>query len=109
MKIATFCLAKTACVVTAFVVTAFVAGSALAQTEIVNPAAAAKVGGIPQLLVDPSWPKPLPNKWILGQATRIRVDRFDHIWVVQRPGSLPKRDLAAQQNPPQPKCCVAAH
>jgi DNA-binding beta-propeller fold protein YncE len=108
MKIATFCLAKTTFVVTAFVVTAFVAGSALAQTEIVNPAAAAKVGGIPQFLVDPFWPKPLPNNWILGQVAGIRVDRFDHIWVVQRPGSLTKRDLAAQQNPPQAKCCVAA-
>jgi hypothetical protein len=32
----------------------------------------------------------------------IRVDRFDHIWVAT-PGSLDKRDLAAQQNPPQAK------
>ena len=104
MKNATLCLA----------VTAFAAGSvlavssALAQTEIVNQAAVAKVGGIPQFLVDPFWPKPLPNNWLLGQVAGIRVDRFDHIWVVQRPGSLDKRDLAAQQNPPQAKCCAAA-
>jgi DNA-binding beta-propeller fold protein YncE len=87
---------------------AVVSASAVAQTTIVNPAAVAKVGGIPQFLVDPSWPKPLPNNWILGQVSGIRVDRFDHIWVVQRPGSLDKRELAAQQNPPQAKCCVAA-
>jgi DNA-binding beta-propeller fold protein YncE len=104
MKNATLCLA----------VTAFAAGSllavssALAQTEIVNQAAVAKAGGIPQFLVDPFWPKPLPNNWLLGQVAGIRVDRFDHIWVVQRPGSLDKRDLAAQQNPPQAKCCAAA-
>jgi DNA-binding beta-propeller fold protein YncE len=98
MKIATLCLA----------VIAFAASPALAQTEIVNQAAAAKAGGVPQFLVDAFWPKPLPNNWLLGQVAGIRVDRFDHIWVVQRPGSLDKRDLAAQQNPPQAKCCAAA-
>ena len=98
MKITTLCLA----------VTALAASPALAQTEIINQAAAAKVGGVPQFLVDPFWPKPLPNNWILGQVAGIRVDRFDHIWVVQRPGSLTKRDRAAEQNPPQAKCCVAA-
>ena len=97
MKVAILCLA----------ITAF-ATPALAQTEIVNQAAAAKVGGVPQFLVDPFWPKPLPNNWILGQVAGIRIDRFDHIWVVQRPGSLTKRDRAAEQNPPQAKCCVAA-
>jgi len=98
MKLAMLCLT----------VSAFAASSALAQTEIVNQAAAAKVGGVPQFLVDPFWPKPLPNNWILGQVAGIRVDRFNHIWVVQRPGSLTKRDRAAEQSPPQAKCCVAA-
>jgi len=98
MKLAMLCLT----------VGALAASPALAQTEIVNQAAAAKVGGVPQFLVDPFWPKPLPNNWILGQVAGIRVDRFDHIWVVQRPGSLTKRDRAAEQNPPQAKCCVAA-
>jgi DNA-binding beta-propeller fold protein YncE len=98
MKIANLCLA----------ITALASSSALAQTEIVNQAAVAKMGGIPQFLVDPFWPKPLPNNWLLGQVAGIRVDRFDHIWVVQRPGSLDKRELAAQQNPPQAKCCAAA-
>ena len=90
MKIANLCLA----------ITAFVSSSALAQTEIVNQAAVAKIGGIPQFMVDPFWPKPLPNNWLLGQVAGIRVDRFDHIWVVQRPSSLNKRELAAQENPP---------
>jgi len=98
MKITTLCLT----------ITALATSPALAQTEIVNQAAAAKLGGVPQFLVDPFWPKPLPNNWAMGQVAGIRVDRFDHIWVVQRPGSLTKRDLAAAQNPPQAKCCVAA-
>jgi DNA-binding beta-propeller fold protein YncE len=87
---------------------AFATTPAFAQTTIVNQAAVAKIGGIPQFMVDATWPKPLPNNWILGQVSGIRVDRFDHIWVVQRPNSLDKRELAAAQNPPQSKCCVAA-
>src|SRR3974377_1656722 len=102
MSISTSWAAKTVIALTAFVST-----SALAQTAIVNQAAAAKAGGIPQFMVDPFWPKPLPNNWLLGQVSGIRVDRFDHIWVVQRPGSLDKRERAAEQNPPQAKCCVA--
>ncbi|HLH95141.1 MAG TPA: hypothetical protein VKW08_08485 [Xanthobacteraceae bacterium] len=86
----------------------FISSSALAQTEIVNQAEVAKIGGIPQFMVDAFWPKPLPNNWLLGQVSGIRVDRFDHIWVVQRPGSLDKRERAAEQNPPQAKCCAAA-
>ena len=62
----------------------------------------------PQFQVDAFWPKPLPNNWILGQVSGIAVDRFDHIWVVHRPGSLTERERAAEQNPPVAKCCVAA-
>src|ERR1700694_1046893 len=63
---------------------------------------------VPQFQVDPSWPKPLPNRWILGQVSGIATDRFDRIWVVHRPGSLNERERAAEQNPPVAKCCVAA-
>jgi DNA-binding beta-propeller fold protein YncE len=63
---------------------------------------------LPEFQVDAFWPKPLPNNWILGQVSGIAVDRFDHIWVVHRPGSLTARERAAEQNPPVAKCCVAA-
>jgi DNA-binding beta-propeller fold protein YncE len=63
---------------------------------------------IPRFRVDAAWPKTLPNNWILGQVSGIAVDRFDHIWVVHRPDTLSKRERAAEQNPPEAKCCVAA-
>jgi DNA-binding beta-propeller fold protein YncE len=63
---------------------------------------------IPQFQVDALWPKPLPNHWILGQIGGITVDRQDRIWVVQRPRSLTPRERAAEHNPPEAKCCVAA-
>ena len=38
----------------------------------------------PMLQVDVLWPKPLPNGWILGSVTGVRVDARDHIWLVHR-------------------------
>ena len=63
---------------------------------------------IPQFQVDPFWPKPLPHNWLVGQVAGIAVDRFDRIWIVQRPSSLTERERAAEQKPPAAKCCVAA-
>ena len=62
----------------------------------------------PQLQVDPFWPKPLPNNWLLGQVAGVAVDSRDHVWIVQRPRSLSERELGAAQNPPLGLCCVAA-
>ena len=42
----------------------------------------------PRFEVDPFWPKPLPNNWILGQVAGVAVDAQDHVWIIQRPGSL---------------------
>jgi DNA-binding beta-propeller fold protein YncE len=62
----------------------------------------------PQFQVDPFWPKPLPNSWILGQVSGIATDKYDRIWVIHRPNSLTPRERAAEQKPPEAKCCVAA-
>jgi hypothetical protein len=35
----------------------------------------------PAYEVDPLWPKPLPNHWLLGSVTGVAVDAQDHIWV----------------------------
>jgi len=79
----------------------------LALAALAAPPARAD-GGVPQFQVDPFWPKPLPNNWILGQVSGIAVDRFDRIWVVHRPRTLNERERAAEQTPPAAKCCVAA-
>ena len=62
----------------------------------------------PAYKVNASWPKELPNNWIVGQVGGMAVDRQDHIWVLQRPGSNTKDDLAAAQTPPVSQCCVSA-
>jgi DNA-binding beta-propeller fold protein YncE len=38
----------------------------------------------PTFAVDPLWPKPLPNHWLLGSVTGVAVDAQDHVWVVHR-------------------------
>jgi DNA-binding beta-propeller fold protein YncE len=43
---------------------------------------------VPTYAVDPFWPKPLPNRWLLGAVAGISVDARDHVWVVHRPGTL---------------------
>src|SRR5438105_1206063 len=63
---------------------------------------------VPVFQVDASWPKPLPNQWILGQVSGIATDKYDRIWMVHRPGSLTPREKAAEATPPEAKCCVAA-
>src|ERR1700733_6093763 len=62
----------------------------------------------PALRIDPYWPKPLPNNWIIGQVGGIAVDAQDNIWVFQRPRSLTEDEKGATLDPPQSKCCVPA-
>src|SRR5579871_5470747 len=68
----------------------------------------ASAGDVPTFTVDASWPKPLPNNWILGQVGGITVDSQGHIWVIQRPRSLTDDEKGATLNPPRSKCCVPA-
>ena len=50
---------------------------------------------VPQFQVDPSWPKPLPNNWLLGQVAHIAIDSSDHVSVLQRP---PRSDIGLARN-----------
>src|ERR1700754_859695 len=51
--------------------------------------------GLPDYKVDASWPKQLPNNWIMGQVGGIAVDRYDNVWVLQRPRSNTVDELGA--------------
>ncbi|MFY9558422.1 MAG: hypothetical protein WAV47_27310 [Blastocatellia bacterium] len=62
----------------------------------------------PRFEVDPLWPKPLPNHWVLGSVTGVAVDGQDHIWIVHRGAdSLGNNEKGAILNPPT-GCCVPA-
>ncbi len=63
----------------------------------------------PMFEVDPFWPKPLPNHWIIGSAIGVSVDSRDHVWIIHRQQSLnPRTEMSAGTNPPTGECCVPA-
>jgi DNA-binding beta-propeller fold protein YncE len=62
----------------------------------------------PRFEVDPFWPKPLPNHWVLGQTIGLGIDDQDHVWIVHRQNSLAANEAAASQTPPAGSCCLAA-
>jgi hypothetical protein len=75
-------------------------------------AAAAGVSA-PTFEVDPLWPKPLPNHWLMGSTIGLGVDDRDHVWVVHRgigsePTALGPREIYAAADPPQADCCIPA-
>jgi len=52
--------------------------------------------GIPQFEVDPTWPNPLPNQWIIGAVAGVAVDTRDHVWIVHRPSTLQPNELRSE-------------
>jgi DNA-binding beta-propeller fold protein YncE len=79
--------------------------SAMLEKKAVVHAAAVMA---PRFEVDPLWPKPLPNHWILGQTIGVSVDGNDHIWIIHRAGSLEPGEQHATTNPPTAQCCAPA-
>ncbi len=68
-------------------------------------------GMAPTFQVDPFWPKPLPNHWILGATIGVDVDPNDNIWIVHRntPEQFAARtELGSAQDPPLSDCCSPA-
>lgn len=65
------------------VVALFVLG--VGQTKLQEPSTAASSDVMaPHFLVDPLWPKPMGNSWILGNTIGVDVDERDHIFIVHR-------------------------
>src|SRR5438045_6237329 len=60
----------------------------------------------PKFEVDPFWPKPLPNGWVLGQTIGVAVDAQDNVWIVHRPGSLEMKEAYLTRK--EADCCTAA-
>ncbi len=83
--------------------------TALGIAEGIFSRAAAQQGGkeAPRFEVDPLWPKPLPNHWVLGQTIGIWVDDQDLVWIINRGSAT----LAANEKALELKagdCCAGA-
>jgi len=55
--------------------------------------------GAPQYKVDPSWPRPLPERWVLGGLGGLCVDSQDHVFILNRQDVL-DADLNAGRSAP---------
>ena len=63
----------------------------------------------PMYEVDPLWPKPLPNNWLLGWTIGAWVDEQDYVWIIHRgAGGLHNNERGAELNPPIAECCRTA-
>ena len=85
--------------------------AALAVGEkVFESRAVAEAAGVqaPMFEVDPLWPKPLPNHWLLGNTIGVSVDAQDHVWIIHRAGSLEPKEVYASTNPPGASCCLPA-
>jgi hypothetical protein len=65
--------------------------------------------GTPHYKVDPFWPKPLPNNWIIQGVPRIAIDKEDHVWLISRPSDIlaDPSEAGAEHVPPFTDCCAA--
>lgn len=60
--------------------------------------------------VDPLWPKPLPNHWVLGSAIGVGVDSRDHVFIVHRGMATlnARTEAGLATDPPTGECCAPA-
>jgi DNA-binding beta-propeller fold protein YncE len=78
------------------------------ERTLVHQATAAQTVQAPRFEVDPFWPKPLPNGWLMGNVIGVGVDANDHVWIVHRSDTVTDVEAAADQNPPTAECCRRA-
>jgi len=63
----------------------------------------------PRFEVDPLWPKPLPNHWLMGSTIGVWADAQDQIWVIHRSSAtLNNNEKGAELKPPIAECCKGA-
>jgi hypothetical protein len=90
---------------------AAVAALGVGQRLLEQRASAQAKGGVqaPRFEVDPMWPKPLPNHWVMGNVIGVGVDTQDHVYLIHRgAGSLEAKEIYAAENPPASECCLPA-
>jgi hypothetical protein len=92
-----------------------IAGAALGASVLalgigqrVLQAASSVADQAPMFEVDPLWPKPLPNHWVLGNVIGVGVDDRDHVFIVHRNDTFAPQEIGAGQTPPTAECCKPA-
>jgi len=63
-------------------------------------------GEVPVFQVDPLWPRPLPNHWVLGSTIGVDVDSRDHVWIIHRQATVIPQELLGAEGTAE--CCFPA-
>ena len=67
-----------------YFIMAVACGALSMAIAVFTPSPLCAQAGVPKFEVDPSWPKPLPNRWVTGEIGGLCVDAKDHMFLVQR-------------------------
>lgn len=95
-------------IVTAGAIVAVLAAFGFGQNALDN-SVQAQSKQAPMFEVDPFWPKPLPNHWILGSTIGIDVDSRDHVYIIHRRDTFNERtEIGAATDPVKADCCIPA-
>ena len=83
----------------------------VAQSTLEETATAQSKNSVqaPRFEVDPMWPKPMPNHWLLGSTIGVWVDAQDRVWIIHRSSAtLDATERGAEVTPPVAECCKGA-
>jgi DNA-binding beta-propeller fold protein YncE len=86
--------------------TVFSAGGFLVARELAGQNRSTVMA--PYFEVDPFWPKPLPNHWVLGSSIGVSVDARDHVWMIHRGSSTLAEKERALESKLSDECCGGA-
>ena len=86
------------------VVVVLAAGGAVLQKAAAAQAPARAQA--PMFQVDPLWPKPLPNKWVIGSTVGLSIDSRDHVWIIYRLSTVEDNEKAGTLK--NGDCCFTA-
>jgi len=82
-------------------------GLGIGQFKLEQQANAAEKSVLaPTFQVDPFWPKPLPNHWLLGNVIGIGIDSRDHVYIVHRNDKFAGTELGLKSGVSE--CCQPA-
>src|SRR5712692_7370421 len=82
-----------------------------AGSGVLEKKAAVQAAGVqaPMFEVDPMWPTPLPNHWVIGMTIGVSVDAQDNVWIIHRGGSLEAKESYSDWKPAAAAdCCAVA-
>ncbi|MGV3707357.1 MAG: hypothetical protein ACO1Q7_00850 [Gemmatimonas sp.] len=88
---------------------ATIIGLGVTQSRL-NAAITRQAVQAPSFEVDPFWPKPLPNHWLLGSTIGIGIDSRDHVFIIHRGAATLNARTEADTSKARPDnlCCGAA-